>query len=54
MVRVVARPQFRDGDFVEIVVPDAPLKTELLGYLLRLSAIDAFISVWPAAWSICR
>jgi signal transduction histidine kinase len=45
MVRVVARPQFRDGDFVEIVVPDAPLKTELLGYLLRLSAIDAFISV---------
>jgi signal transduction histidine kinase len=45
MVRVVAHPQFRDGDFVEIVVPDAPLKTELLGYLLRLSAIDAFISV---------
>lgn len=45
MVRVVARPQFRDGDFVEIVVPDAPLKTELLHYLLRLSAIDAFISI---------
>ncbi len=45
MVRVVARPQFRDGDFVEIVVPDAPLKTELEGYLLRLSAIDAFISI---------
>jgi signal transduction histidine kinase len=45
MVRVVARPQFRDGDFVEIVVPDAPLKTELLNYLLRLSAIDVFISI---------
>jgi signal transduction histidine kinase len=45
MVRVVAHPQFRDGDFVEIVVPDAPLKTELEGYLLRLSAIDAFISI---------
>jgi signal transduction histidine kinase len=45
MVRVVARPQFRDGDFVEIVVPDAPLKTDLFHYLLRLSAIDAFISV---------
>jgi len=45
MVRVVAHPQFRDGDFVEIVVPDAPLKTELQGYLLRLSAIDAFISI---------
>jgi signal transduction histidine kinase len=45
MVRVVARPQFRDGDFVEIVAPDGPLKTQLLGYLLRLSAIDAFISM---------
>jgi signal transduction histidine kinase len=45
MVRVVAHPQFRDGDFVEIVVPDAPLKTELEGYLVRLSAIDAFISI---------
>ena len=45
MVRVVARPQFRDGDFVEIVVPDAPLKKELVNYLLRLSAIDVFISV---------
>ncbi|MDR3511847.1 MAG: HAMP domain-containing sensor histidine kinase [Caulobacteraceae bacterium] len=45
MVRVVARPQFRDGDFVEIVVPDAPLKAELLRYLLRLSAIDVFISI---------
>ena len=45
MVRVVAPPQFRDGDFVEIVVPDAPLKTQLEGYLLRLSAIDAFISI---------
>jgi signal transduction histidine kinase len=45
MARVVARPQFRDGDFVEIVVPDGPLKTELQAYLLRLSAIDLFISI---------
>ena len=45
MVRVVARPQFRDGDFVEIVVPDAQLKTELEGYLMRLGAIDVFISI---------
>jgi signal transduction histidine kinase len=45
MARVVARPQFRDGDFVEIVVPDAPLKAELEAYLLRLSAIDAFFSL---------
>jgi signal transduction histidine kinase len=45
MVRVVARPQFRDGDFVEIVAPDAPLKTDLLAYLVRLSAVDVFISM---------
>jgi signal transduction histidine kinase len=44
MVRVVARPQFRDADFIEIVAPDAPLKAELEAYLLRLSGIDAFIS----------
>jgi signal transduction histidine kinase len=44
MVRVVAKPRFRDGDFVEIVTPDAPLRKALLDYLLRLSAIDALIS----------
>jgi signal transduction histidine kinase len=44
MVRVVAKPRFRDGDFVEIVTPDAPLRAALLAYLLRLSATDALIS----------
>jgi signal transduction histidine kinase len=45
MVRVVARPRFRDGDFVEIVAPDAPLRKALLDDLFRLSAIFAVISV---------
>jgi signal transduction histidine kinase len=45
MVRVVAKPRFRDGDFVEIVTPDAPLRKALLGDLFRLSAIFAVISV---------
>jgi signal transduction histidine kinase len=45
MVRVVARPRFRDGDFVEIVTPDGPLKKALLDDLLRLSTIFAVISV---------
>jgi signal transduction histidine kinase len=44
MVRVVSRPRFRDGDFVEVVIPNAPLKRELGGYLLRLLWIAGFIA----------
>ena len=43
MVRIVAKPQFRDGDFVEIVAPQARLKRELNGYLLGLIGVTAFI-----------
>ena len=43
-VRVVAKPRFRDGDFIEVVAPNAPLKRELEGYLIRLVLIVAFIS----------
>jgi signal transduction histidine kinase len=43
MLRVVAMPSFRDGDFVEIVVPEARLRRELVGYLLGLLAVTAFI-----------
>jgi len=39
MVRVVARPSFRDGDFVEVVAPDAPLKLDLENYLLSLMGV---------------
>jgi signal transduction histidine kinase len=39
MVRVVARPSFRDGDFVEVVAPDAPLKVALENYLLSLIGV---------------
>ena len=45
MVRVVAKPRFRDGDFVEIVTPDAPLRKALLDDLFRLTAIFGVISV---------
>ena len=48
-VRVVAKPRFRDGDFVEVVVPNAPLRRELAGYLLRLVWVTAFISVVAGA-----
>ncbi len=45
MVRVVAKPQFRDGDFVEIVAPDAPLKVALANYLLSLVGVAAIFAV---------
>jgi signal transduction histidine kinase len=44
LVRVRAQPRFFKGDFVEIVVSDAPLKTAIEGYLLRLSAIAAVMA----------
>ena len=44
MVRIVAKPRFRDGDFVEIITPQARLRSELLGYLGGLAAVTAFIS----------
>ena len=43
MVRIVAKPRFRDGDFVEIIVPETRLKRELWGYLAGLIAVTAFI-----------
>jgi signal transduction histidine kinase len=45
IVRVVAKPTFRDGDFIEILVPNAPLKRELGAYLLRLVWVALFIAL---------
>ncbi len=49
MVRVMARPKFRPGEFVEIVVPDGPLKQALLGQLARLLEIAALTSLAAGA-----
>ena len=44
-VRVIATtPRYQGDDFVEIVAPDAPLKAELLRYLVRLLSLTIFIS----------
>ncbi|MEI9965365.1 MAG: HAMP domain-containing sensor histidine kinase [Caulobacteraceae bacterium] len=48
-VRVVARPRFRDGDFVEVVIPEAPLRKEILGYLLGLVWVAGFIAAVAGA-----
>ena len=45
MVRVMAKPRFRQAEFVEVVAPDGPLKRELLYQLGRLMGIAAFTSV---------
>lgn len=49
MMRVMARPRFREGDFVEIVASDGPLKLALMAQLERLMAIAAFSSVMAGA-----
>ncbi len=46
MLRIVGTPQFRGGEFVEIVVPEAPLRAELRAYLARLLLAAAFISAF--------
>ncbi len=45
MIRVMAKPRFRAGEFVEIVASDGPLKRELFAQLRSLMAIAAFTSV---------
>jgi signal transduction histidine kinase len=45
MVRVVAKPRFRDGDFVEIITPRARLRQEMGAYLLGLLGVTAFVAV---------
>jgi signal transduction histidine kinase len=49
MVRVMAKPRFLHGDFVEIVAPDAPLKKEILAQLSRLIALGVFTSLLAGA-----
>jgi signal transduction histidine kinase len=45
MVRVIAEPRFRSGEFVEIVTPDAPLREALLGYLGQLMLVTLFVAL---------
>ena len=44
-LRVVAAPRFRNGEFVEIVTPEAPLKLELQRQLVRLFGTALFVSL---------
>jgi signal transduction histidine kinase/uncharacterized membrane protein YdjX (TVP38/TMEM64 family) len=44
-LRVVDRLQFSEGDFIEILVDEAPLKSDLTAYLLRVLGVSALVSV---------
>ena len=48
-VRVVARPRFRDGDFIEVVIPNAPLREDLAAYLLKVVWMALFIAAVAGA-----
>ena len=48
-VRVVARPQFRDGDFIEVVIPNATLRNDLAAYLVRVVWVALFLAVVAGA-----
>jgi signal transduction histidine kinase len=45
VLRVVAPPRFRDGDFVEILTPSGPLRKDMVAFLLRLAGATAFVFV---------
>jgi signal transduction histidine kinase/uncharacterized membrane protein YdjX (TVP38/TMEM64 family) len=44
-LRVVDRLQFSEGDFIEILVDEAPLKRDLTANLLRVLGVSALVSV---------
>ena len=44
MLRVVATPQLRSGDFIEIVAPTAPLRSAMWTYLARTLLVSVLIS----------
>jgi signal transduction histidine kinase len=45
MLRVVAKPQFRTGDFIEIVAPSAPLTKALRAFLARTLLVSVLVSL---------
>jgi signal transduction histidine kinase len=49
VLRVVARPQFRRGDFVEILTPTAKLRQDMIAYLLQLATASAFVFIIAGA-----
>jgi len=46
MVRVVSEPRLiKDSEFIDIVIPDDPLRAELIAYLWRLIGVTVFAAI---------
>jgi len=48
-IRVQAKPRYRSGDFIEILAPAQPLKTELKSFLLNSLTMSLLIAVVAGA-----
>jgi signal transduction histidine kinase len=48
LLRVLARPRFESGEFIEIVIAEAPLKRDMRVYAIRVLALSIITSVFTA------
>ena len=51
MLRVLATPRLESGEFIEIVIPEAPLKRDLTQYAQRILWISGLVTI-VAGWLI--
>jgi signal transduction histidine kinase len=49
VIRVIGEPGMGAGDFIEVVLPEAPLKTAMIGYGLNVLGLSVIISIITAA-----
>jgi signal transduction histidine kinase len=49
VLRVIARPRFESGDFIEIVLNEAPLKREMRAFARQFALISSLILIAAAA-----
>ncbi len=49
VIRVVGKPNFSSGEFIEVVMEEAPLKAAMIGYGLDILGLSILISIITAA-----
>jgi len=48
-IRIIANPQARPADIIDVIVPEAPLKAALLSYSVELIQLSLFIAIVTGA-----
>ena len=48
-IRIIANPQARPADIIDVIVPEAPLKAALLAYSVELIQLSLFIAIVTGA-----